>query len=112
MENADVYVTGSNSHFLSNDVATEFRGRGDVLHVYPLTFKEFMSAYDGTAIDGWQEYYMYGGLPKVLSIKDDDKKASYLVNLFRTVYLKDIYERYNIENPTEFEERHSVIPSN
>ena len=111
MKNADVYVTGSNSHFLSNDIATEFRGRGDVLHVYPLTFKEFMSAYDGDAIDGWQEYYMYGGLPKVLSIKGDDKKASYLANLFKTVYLKDIYERYDIGNPTEFEELARILAS-
>jgi predicted AAA+ superfamily ATPase len=99
-ENADVYVTGSNSHFLSSDIATEFRGRSDEIHVYPLSFEEFMSAYEGDKEDGWQEYYTYGGLPKILSIKGDDKKATYLRNLYRTVYLSDIYECHTIENLT------------
>ena len=89
-DNADVYVTGSNSHFLSSDIATEFRGRGDEIHVWPLSFKEFMTAYEGDVVEGWQEYYTYGGLPKILSIKGDDKKTTYLRNLYRTVYLKDI----------------------
>lgn len=111
MPNADVYVTGSNSHFLSNDVATEFRGRGDEIHVWPLTFNEFMSAYDGDIVDGWQEYYTYGGLPKILSIKGDDKKAAYLRNLYRTVYLSDIYERYDIEYKAEFEELVRILAS-
>lgn len=111
MPNADVYVTGSNSHFLSNDVATEFRGRGDEIHVWPLTFSEFMSAYEGDIVDGWQEYYTYGGLPKILSIKGDDKKAAYLRNLYRTVYLSDIYERYNIEFKAEFEELVRILAS-
>ena len=88
-ENTDVYVTGSNSHFLSSDIATEFRGRGDEIHVWPLTFKEYMTAYEGDVIEGWQEYYTYGGLPKILSIKGDDKKATYLRNLYRTVYLRE-----------------------
>lgn len=110
-ENADVYVTGSNSHFLSSDIATEFRGRGDEIHVWPLTFKEFMTAYDGDIIDGWQEYYTYGGLPKILSIKGDDKKATYLHNLYRTVYLSDIYERHEIENKPEFEELVRILAS-
>lgn len=111
MPNADVYVTGSNSHFLSNDIATEFRGRGDEIHVWPLTFSEFMSAYEGDIVDGWQEYYTYGGLPKILSIKGDDKKAAYLRNLYRTVYLSDIYERYDIEYKTEFEELVRILAS-
>ena len=111
IENADVYVTGSNSHFLSSDVATEFRGRGDEIHVWPLSFDEFMSAYEGDKEDGWQEYYTYGGLPKILSIKGDDKKASYLHNLYRTVYLKDIYERHEIENKAEFEELVRILAS-
>ena len=111
MENADVYVTGSNSHFLSSDIATEFRGRGDEIHVWPLTFKEFMTAYEGDIIDGWQEYYTYGGLPKILSIKGDDKKATYLRNLYRTVYLSDIYERHDIENKAEFEELVRILAS-
>ena len=110
-ENADVYVTGSNSHFLSSDVATEFRGRGDEIHVWPLTFKEFMTAYEGDLVEGWQEYYTYGGLPKILSIKGDDKKATYLRNLYRTVYLSDIYERHEIENKTEFEELVRILAS-
>lgn len=111
MPNADVYVTGSNSHFLSNDVATEFRGRGGEIHVWPLTFSEFMSAYEGDIVDGWQEYYTYGGLPKILSIKGDDKKAAYLRNLYRTVYLSDIYERYDIEYKAEFEELVRILAS-
>ena len=111
MPNADVYVTGSNSHFLSNDVATEFRGRGDEIHVWPLTFSEFMTAYEGDIVDGWQEYYTYGGLPKILSIKGDDKKAAYLRNLYRTVYLSDIYERYDIEYKAEFEELVRILAS-
>ncbi len=110
-KNADVYVTGSNSHFLSNDVATEFRGRGDEIHVWPLTFNEFMTAFEGDIIDGWQEYYTYGGLPKILSIKGDDKKSSYLRNLYRTVYLSDIYERYDIVNKAEFEELVRILAS-
>jgi len=110
-ENVDVYVTGSNSRFLSNDIATEFRGRGDEIHVWPLTFKEYMTAYEGDIIDGWQEYYTYGGLPKILSIKGDDKKATYLRNLYRTVYLSDIYDRHNIENKTEFEELVRILAS-
>lgn len=110
-ENADVYVTGSNSHFLSSDIATEFRGRGDEIHVWPLTFKEFMTVYEGDIIDGWQEYYTYGGLPKILSIKGDDKKATYLRNLYRTVYLSDIYERHDIENKPEFEELVRILAS-
>lgn len=111
MENADVYVTGSNSHFLSSDIATEFRGRGDEIHVWPLTFKEFMTVYEGDIVDGWQEYYTYGGLPKVLSIKGDDKKATYLRNLYRTVYLSDIYDRHDIENKAEFEELVRILAS-
>lgn len=110
-ENADVYVTGSNSHFLSSDIATEFRGRGDEIHIWPLSFKEFMTAYQGDVVDGWQEYYTYGGLPKILSIKGDDKKATYLRNLYRTVYLKDIYERHDIENKAEFEELVRILAS-
>ena len=110
-ENADIYVTGSNSHFLSSDIVTEFRGRGDEIHLWPLTFKEFMTAYDGNVYDGWQEYYTYGGLPKILSIKGDDKKATYLRNLYRTVYLSDIYERHEIENKAEFEELVRILAS-
>ena len=110
-DHADIYVTGSNSHFLSSDIATEFRGRGDEIHVWPLTFKEYMSVYEGDVYEGWQDYYIYGGLPKILSIKGDDKKATYLRNLYRTVYLSDIYERHNIENKAEFEELVRILAS-
>ena len=110
-DGVDVYVTGSNSRFLSSDIATEFRGRGEEIHVCPLTFKEFMTVYEGDIVDGWQEYYTYGGLPKILSIKGEEKKAIYLRNLYRTVYLKDIYERHNIENKTEFEELVKILAS-
>ena len=110
-DNADVYVTGSNSHFLSSDIATEFRGRGDEIHVWPLSFKEFMTAYEGDVVEGWQEYYTYGGLPKILSIKGGDKNTTYLRNLYRTVYLKDIYERHEIENKAEFEELVRILAS-
>lgn len=110
-DNADVYVTGSNSHFFSSDIATEFRGRGDEIHVWPLSFKEFMTAYEGDVVEGWQEYYTYGGLPKILSIKGGDKKTTYLRNLYRTVYLKDIYERHEIENKAEFEELVRILAS-
>ena len=110
-DNADVYVTGSNSHFLSSDIATEFRGRGDEIHVWPLTFKEYMSVYEGDVYEGWQDYYTYGGLPKILSIKGDDKKATYLRNLYRTVYLSDIYERHEIGNKAEFEELVRILAS-
>ena len=93
------------------DIATEFRGRGDEIHVWPLSFKEFMTAYEGDVVEGWQEYYTYGGLPKILSIKGDEKKATYLRNLYRTVYLKDIYERHVIENKAEFEELVRILAS-
>lgn len=110
-ENVDVYVTGSNSHFLSSDIATEFRGRGDEIHVWPLTFKEYLTAYEGDIYDAWQEYFTYGGLPKILSIKGDDRKSVYLRNLYRTVYLSDIYERHDIANKAEFEELVRILAS-
>lgn len=110
-ENTDVYVTGSNSHFLSTDVVTEFRGRGDEIHVWPLSFKEFMSVYEGTKEEGWAEYLMYGGLPQLLTQNGDDKKADFLRNLYRTVYLRDIYERNHIDLKTEFEELSQTLAS-
>lgn len=109
--NAEVYVTGSNSKFLSKDVVTEFRGRGDEIHMYPLSFGEFLSAFNGSELDAWQEYYTYGGLPQVLMQDGDDKKASFLKNLYQTVYLKDIYDRHKIGFTTEFEELTRVMAS-
>lgn len=102
-DNIDVYVTGSNSRFLSTDVVTEFRGRGDEIHIWPLSFGEFISAYDGSKEEAWAEYVVYGGLPQLLTQIGDDKKVAFLQNLYRTVYLRDIYERNEIVLKTEFE---------
>ena len=110
-EGADVYVTGSNSRFLSSDLVTEFRGRGDEIHVWPLSFKEFMTVYDGSKEDGWAEYRLYGGLPQLLTQVGDEKKADFLRRLYRTVYLRDIYERNNIELQAEFEELSKTVAS-
>ena len=110
-EGADVYVTGSNSRFLSSDLVTEFRGRGDEIHVWPLSFKEFMTVYDGSKEDGWAEYRLYGGLPQLLTQVGDEKKADFLRRLYRPVYLRDIYERNNIELRPEFEELSKTVAS-
>lgn len=110
-EGLDVYVTGSNSHFLSSDVVTEFRGRGDEIHVWPLSFYEFMLVYSGSKEEGLAEYMMYGGLPQLLTQEGDDKKAEFLRRLYRTVYLKDIYERNSIELKAEFEEISKILAS-
>lgn len=110
-EGADVYVTGSNSRFLSSDLVTEFRGRGDEIHVWPLSFKEFMTVYDGSKEDGWAEYRLYGGLPQLLTQVGDEKKADFLRRLYRTVYLRDIYERNDIELRPEFEELSKTVAS-
>ena len=96
-KNIDVYVTGSNSKFLSSDIITEFRGRGDQVRVYPLSFAEFVSAYDGDKYDAWSEYITYGGLPLILSKKNDEEKSQYLKEEFEKTYIKDIIERNNIQ---------------
>ena len=89
-ENLDIYVTGSNSKFLSTDVLTEFRGRGDEVRVYPLSFSEYVIAYPGNQQDAWMDYYNYGGLPLILNRKTDELKSRYLIELCRELYLKDI----------------------
>lgn len=94
--NLDVYVTGSNSKFLSSDIITEFRGRGDEIRVFPLTFSEFTTAYNGTKEEAWKSYMMFGGLPLILNQKTDEQKRNYLISLFNTTYLRDIIERNNI----------------
>ncbi len=111
IRNADIYVTGSNSKFLSKDVITEFRGRGDEIHIYPLTFKEFMEAYDGDMYRGWAEYVVYGGLPLTVAMKTEEQKISYLTNLFKETYLKDIIERHNIEKTQELEDLINILAS-
>ena len=101
MDNIDVYVTGSNSKFLSSDIVTEFRGRGDEIRIYPLSFAEFYSVYDGEYDDAWNDYMIYGGLPQVAQFRDEGQKAEYLKNIFANVYLKDVVERNRIQNVDE-----------
>ena len=110
-ENIDTYVTGSNSKFLSKDVITEFRGRGDEVHVYPLTFQEFMQVYDGDVYQGWREYFTYGGLPRTVTLKTENQKSAYLARLFRETYLRDIIERHHIEKTEELDELLQVTAS-
>ena len=111
VQNADVYVTGSNSKFLSKDVVTEFRGRGDEIHLYPLSFSEFMQGYQGDKWNGWREYYTFGGLPLILSLETEQKKSEYLKNLYESVYLVDILERNKVRNKAEFDELARIIAS-
>ena len=101
ISNIDVYVTGSNSKFLSSDIVTEFRGRGDELRIYPLSFAEFFGAYDGDYDDAWNEYMVYGGLPQVAQFSVERQKAEYLKNIFTNVYIKDVVERNKIQNVDE-----------
>lgn len=107
----DVYVTGSNSKFLSNDILTAFRGRGDEIHVYPLTFSEFMGQYDGDMYHGWADYATYGGLPQVASMKTEQQKITYLQSLFKETYLKDILERHKLKYPEGMEDLVNVLAS-
>ena len=111
IDNADVYVTGSNSRFLSKDIITEFRGRGDEIHIFPLTFKEFMQVYEGDIYHGWADYMLYGGLPLTASMKTEEQKVSYLTSLFEETYLKDIIERHHIEKTQELEDLVNILAS-
>ncbi len=111
MENVDIYVTGSNSKFLSSDVLTEFRGRGDEIRVYPLSFSEYISVFDGTEEDAWIEYMTFGGLPRILSMQTDEQKSKYLTDLFKETYLKDIIERNGVRNSEELEELVNILAS-
>ena len=95
--NLDIYVTGSNSKFLSTDILTEFRGRGDEVRIYPLSFYEFVNGFEGTKEEAWNEYITYGGLPLILSRKNDEQKSKYLNDLFEKVYFADIIERNNLQ---------------
>ena len=101
IDNADTYVTGSNSHFLSSDIPTEFRGRGETIHVNPLSFAEFYSSKGGDKQEAWREYFTYGGLPLIQSFDTEEKKIKYLQDLFETVYLADIIERHKVKNHHE-----------
>ncbi len=111
IENTDIYVTGSNSKFLSSDIATEFRGRGLVVQVNPLTFSEFYSVFDGSKNDAWKQYYTYGGLPFIVNFDNDKDKRQYLRELTKEVYLNDIVERHDIKNRQALESIIEVISS-
>lgn len=111
MKNMDVYVTGSNARFLSKDVITEFRGRGDEVHMYPLSFAEFMSVYQGTKQDGWNEYMLYGGIPLVPTFTAPDQKITFLKSLFEETYISDIVGRHNIRNKAELEDLLNILSS-
>ncbi|MBQ7501814.1 ATP-binding protein [bacterium] len=109
--NADIYVTGSNSKFLSTDILTEFRGRGDEVHVAPLSFSEFFPAFGGDRPEAWREYSYYGGMPHILSEKGDEAKSSYLYRLNKEIYIRDIMERYKIRSGAGMEELMKVLAS-
>lgn len=111
INNIDIYVTGSNSKFLSSDIITEFRGRGEEIRVYPLSYYEFMSVYDGDKLDGWIEYITYGGLPLILSMKTDERKSAYLKEQQKNVYINDVTERNAIKNDTELVSLVQIISS-
>ena len=111
IDNVDVYVTGSNSKFLSSDIATEFRGRGDEIRIYPLSFSEFLSEYNGDKNDAWRDYITYGGLPLILSLESSQQKSNYLHNLYQTVYLKDLIDRNGIKKSVEFDALTKVMAS-
>ena len=110
-ENLDIYVTGSNSKFLSSDIITEFRGRGDEIRVYPLSFKEFYSNYDGSKEEAWVEYYTYGGLPLIMSYLKEEDKMHYLEMQKDNVYLNDVIERNHIKNKDDIEKLIEIISS-
>lgn len=111
MPNVDVYVTGSNSTLLSSEISTIFKDRGDEIRMHPLSFSEFMSVYEGSKSEGWDEYFMYGGLPLVLSYKTPEDKEDYLIRLFEKTYISDIVERRKIRNKDELDELVNILAS-
>lgn len=111
IKNVDVYVTGSNAKFLSKDIITEFRGRGDELHMYPLSFSEFMVNCEENKYDGWNKYVLYGGLPPVILLSTPEQKIEFLKNLFKETYINDIISRHSIKNKGEFEELIDILAS-
>lgn len=111
LDNVDIYVTGSNAKFLSKDVITEFRGRGDQVHIYPLSFKEFFEARNIDRMTALEEYLTYGGIPLILSMQTHEAKSNFLHNLFIETYLKDIINRNNLTNNDELKELVNIISS-
>lgn len=109
--NADVYVTGSNSKFLSSDLITQFRGRGDEIRVHPLSFSEYVSAYQGSLDEAWDDYLVFGGLPMILSMQVPEDKEEYLTSLFQKVYVSDIVDRHNVRNKAELDELVDILAS-
>jgi len=111
LPNLDIYVTGSNSKFLSTDILTEFRGRGDEIRIYPLSFSEFASVFQGDIEVAWNEYFTYGGLPMILSLKTDEQKSNYLSTLFQKVYIADIIDRNNLQKDSVLEAITNILAS-
>lgn len=111
VSNAEIYVTGSNSRFLSKDVVTEFRGRGWEIRLYPLSFKEFMSVFPGDKITGWEQYVRYGGLPQILNYHTEKEKQEFLQSIWKTVYLSDVVGRYKLRNRQLLDELLQVVAS-
>ena len=111
MQNVDVYVTGSNSKFLSKDVITEFRGRGDEVHVFPVSFREYMEVFDGDKYEGWSSYVSFGGLPLTITMATDEQRMEYLTRLFEETYIKDIIERNHIEKVQEINDLINILAS-
>ena len=107
----DIYVSGSNSKFLSSDIVTEFRGRGDEIHVYPLSFKEYFEVVGGDRNQAWKNYYTFGGLPQILQFETDEKKIDYLLNLYELTYFRDIIERNHLRNPDGMKQVIQVLAS-
>ncbi len=110
IKNIDIYITGSNSRFLSSDILTEFRGRGDEIHINPLSFSEFCSVYKGTVNQAWKDYYTFGGLPQILEREDEDK-AEFLLSIARKVYVSDIVERHKVKHPAELNDLLNILAS-
>ena len=110
-DNMDVYVTGSNAKFLSSDIITEFAGRGDEIHMYPLSFAEFMSVYPGDKYEGLSQYMLYGGIPMVVLKEGDADKAATLNNLFDEIYIRDIFKRNKVKNQGELEDLLNILSS-
>lgn len=111
IKNVDVYVTGSNSKFLSKDIITEFRGRGDEVHVYPVSFREYMTVFYGDKYEGWSSYVRFGGLPLTVTMNSDEQRVEYLTRLFEETYIKDIIERNHIEKKQELNDLINVLAS-
>lgn len=111
IRNADIYVTGSNSRFLSKDIITEFRGRGDEIHVYPVSFREYMEVFDGDKYEGWSSYVNFGGLPLTITMNTDEQRMEYLTRLFEETYIKDIIERNRIEKVQEINDLINILAS-